>query len=377
MTTPQTTSQGPLERRLTLRLTEDELELQALVRGFLADVVPAPSATATTWSALDPEDKIWWRMADELGVQGLAVPEAFGGQGFGVTELAIVFRELGRVTCAAPLFGTVAMAARLLTNLPGGEHRDRVLRGIANGSLRAAVVTDGEFTLENDLLTGRAHAVIDAPGADVVLVCVGTDVAMVAADADGLALRPQDGMDLARNLGEVVADGVTPTLLTRGSGPAVRRAVREATVLLAAELTGVAEAALQEAVGYSKIRVQFGRPIGSFQALKHRMADMLVATEGAWWTTRHAALLCDADDPAAEEELVRATGVAKASASSAATFVTAENIQVHGGMGFTYEHPAHLRFRRARSSSVLLGSAAEHRAKVAVALTSGDAHGRP
>ncbi len=363
------------ERRLALRLTEDELELRAVVRSFLRDVVPAPTATATSWDALDPEGKVWKRMADELGLQGLAVPEELGGQGFGVTELAIVFHELGRTTCAAPLLGNVALAGRLLTLLPMGDERDRLLAGLADGSLRAAVVTEG-FRRDGDAVSGRATAVPDAPGADVLLVCVDGDVLAVEAGAAGLQVTLQDGMDLARSLGAVVAEGATATVVATDAAAVVERAVVEATVLLSAELTGVAEAALEEAVAYAKIRMQFGRAIGSFQALKHRMADMLVATEGAWSTTRHAAVLCDATDPEPDaDELLRASGVAKAAASTAATFVTGENIQVHGGMGFTWEHPSHLRFRRARSASVLLGSPTWHRARVAAALTSGDDHG--
>ncbi|MDT4941334.1 MAG: hypothetical protein QOJ34_1423, partial [Pseudonocardiales bacterium] len=175
--------------------------------------------------------------------------------------------------------------------------------------------------------------------------------------------------DLTRALGDVVLDGAPATVLARDAGPRAARARAAATALLAAELTGVAEAALDEAVHYSKIRTQFGRPIGSFQSLKHRMADMLIATQGAWSTSRHAALLCDATDPVPSlDELAIAVGTAKAAASEAAKFATAENIQIHGGIGFTWEHPAHLRFRRAHSASVLLGAPNDHRTHVAAIL---------
>jgi len=368
---------GPVERRLPLRLSSDELELQQVLRGFLSSVVPPPTPEAASWATLDPEGKVWQRMADELGLQSLAVPEDLEGQGFGMTELATVFLELGRVTCAAPLFGSVALAGRLLTHLPAGDDRDRVLSGIADGSLKATVALEGDFTADASTVNGRASAVVDAPYADVVLVPVGADVLYVEVGADGVEIHAQDGLDLARALGVVTLENAAATVLARNCADAVARSTAEATLLLAAELTGVAQAALHEAVAYSKIRSQFDRPIGSFQSLKHRMADMLVATEGAWSTSRHAALLCDAEDPAPSlEEVERAAGIAKAAASTAATFVTGENIQIHGGMGFTWEHPAHLRFRRARSAAVLLGSPSQHRARVAAALTSGDTHGR-
>jgi alkylation response protein AidB-like acyl-CoA dehydrogenase len=360
------------ERRLPLRLSNDEQQLQKVVRDFLTSVVPPPSGANAAWADLDPDGRFWRRLTNELGLQGLAVPDELGGQGFGLAELAVVFHELGRVTCAAPLFGSMALAGRLLAHLPGGVERDRVLTGIADGSLRASAVVDAEVAVEAGTLTGTATAVIDAPVADVLIVVAGTAVYSVAAAAPGVRIDRQDGLDLTRELGRVELREGHATLLAADAADAIQRGRAEATVLLSAELTGVAEAALAEAVGYSKIRTQFGRQIGSFQSLKHRMADILVATEGAWSTSRHAALLGDATGPSASaDELALAAGVAKAAASTAATFATGENIQIHGGIGFTWEHPAHLRFRRARSGSVLLGSPAAHRVRVAAALTRG------
>jgi alkylation response protein AidB-like acyl-CoA dehydrogenase len=367
----------PAERRLPLTLTADEQQLQKVIRDFLTDLVPQPSGSATSWSALDQDGRIWRRMSGELGLQGLAVAEELGGQGFGLAQLAIAFHELGRVTCAAPLFGTVALAGRLLANLPASQERDRILRGIADGSLRVAIVVDGDFHVAGSTLTGAASAVIEAATADLILIVSHDAVHSVETGASEVAVTPQDGMDVTRGLAHVRLDGVAATQLATAAGPAVIRGLAEATVLLAAELVGVAEAALGDAVDYAKIRTQFGRQIGSFQSLKHRMADMLVATEGAWSTCRYAALLCDATDPAASpNELALAVSVAKAAASSAATFATAENVHIHGGIGFTWEHSAHLRFRRARSASVLLGSPAEHRASITAVLASRAAHGR-
>jgi alkylation response protein AidB-like acyl-CoA dehydrogenase len=356
-------------RRLALRLSSDEEQLRKIVREFVGSVLPAPTGDRPSWSDLDPDGRLWRRLGAELGLQGLGTPEEFGGQGFGVAALAIVCHELGRAVCAAPLFGSVALAGRLLLELPAGPERDRLLAGIADGSLRATAIHDGRFEASDGALTGRATAVIDAPVADVLIVVCETDVYAVEASSTGVSVRPTTGMDLTRALGEVALDRAPATLLACDAGEAVTRGRAAATALLAAELTGVAEAALDEAVAYSTIRTQFGRPIGSFQSLKHRMADILVATQGAWSTCRHAALLCDATDPVpplAEVEL--AVSTAKAAASSAATFATAENIQIHGGIGFTWEHPAHLRFRRAHSASVLLGAPNEHRARGAAIL---------
>jgi alkylation response protein AidB-like acyl-CoA dehydrogenase len=364
------------ERRLPLTLTADEQQLQKVIRDFVTDVVPQPSGSATAWAALDPDGRIWRRMSGELGLQGLAVAEELGGQGFGVAHLAIAFHELGRAICAAPLLSTAALAGRLLTNLPASEERDRILRGIADGSLRVAVVLDSDFQTAGSALTGAASAVIEAGSADLLLVVTDDAVHSVEISARGVTVTPQDGMDLTRDLADVRLDGAAATTLAAAAGPAIGRGMAEATVLLSAELVGVAEAALEEAVEYSRIRIQFGRQIGSFQSLKHRMADMLVATEGAWSTCRHAALLCDATDPVASPaELRLAASVAKAAASTAATFATAENVHIHGGIGFTWEHSAHLRFRRARSAAVLLGSPAQHRSGIAAVLTGGPTDG--
>jgi alkylation response protein AidB-like acyl-CoA dehydrogenase len=366
------------ERRLPLTLTADEQQLQKVIRDFVTDVVPQPSGSATAWAALDPDGRIWRRMSGELGLQGLAVAEELGGQGFGVAQLAIAFHELGRVICAAPLLSTAALAGRLLANLPASEARDSILRGIVDGSLRVAVVPDSDFQTAGSALTGAAAAVIDASTADLLLVITDDAVHSVEISASGVTVTPQEGMDLTRDLAGVRLDGAAATTLAAAAGPAINRATAEATVLLSAELVGVAEAALGEAVEYAKIRTQFGRQIGSFQSLKHRMADMLVATEGAWSTCRHAALLCDATDPvAAPAELRLAVSVAKAAASTAATFATAENVHIHGGIGFTWEHSAHLRFRRARSAAILLGSPAEHRSGIAAVLTGRATDGPP
>jgi alkylation response protein AidB-like acyl-CoA dehydrogenase len=358
------------ERRLPLTLTGDEAQLQKVIRDFVTDVVPQPSGSKTSWADLDPDGRVWRRITGELGLPGLAVADELGGQGFGVAALAISFHELGRVTCAAPLFGTVALAGRLLANLPAGEERDKILRAIAAGSARATGVVNGDFQVVGSALTGVASAVIEAAAADLLLIVVDDTVLSVQTADTGVAVTTQDGFDLTRDLAEVRLDGATAIDMAGAAGLAVRRGLAEATVLLAAELTGVAEAALSDAVEYAKIRTQFGRQIGSFQSLKHRMADMLVAIEGAWSTCRYAALLADATDPVASPtELALAASVAKAAASTAATFATAENVHIHGGIGFTWEHSAQLRFRRARSSSILLGSPAEHRASIAGMLT--------
>ena len=354
------------ERRLSLRLTSDEEQLKKIVREFVRAVLPQPSGASPSWAEIDPDGRLWRRIGSELGLQGLGLPEEFGGQGFGVAALAIVFHELGRVVCAAPLFGTVALAGQLLAALPAGTDRDRLLAGIADGSLRATACYGANISAGDGRLTGSATAVVDAPVADVVLVVVGDDVYAIDPAAADVTVRAMDAMDLTRAVGELRLDAAPATLLATDAGEAIARGRATAVALLAAELTGVAEAALDEAVQYSMIRTQFGRQIGSFQSLKHRMADMLVAKEGAWSLARHAALLCDASDPvptAAELEL--AAGTAQAAASSAAIFATAENIQIHGGIGFTWEHQAHLRFRRARSASVLLGSPNDNRARVA------------
>ena len=369
-----------VSRRLPLALSPDDRELQSAVRRFLSSVVPEPTADRPGWAAIDPDRRLWRRLAGEVGVQSLSVPEEQGGQGFGLAELGIVFEELGRTLCAAPLLGTVALASRALVAADASPTRDDLLGRIAGGEVYAAAWLDGTdgppaVTAaqrgEHVVLRGTITPVVDGDLADVLVVTAtgpeGPGLYAVGLTDAGVTRTAMTTLDLTRGAAVVTLDGVPATVLMTGAGTerVANRVEAEARTLLAAESVGAARAALDLAVAYAKIRTQFGQPIGSFQALKHRMADMLAAVESAWAATRHAAAVADHDD----DELELASRIAKAAASETLSFVAAENIQIHGGIGFTWEHTAHLYYRRARTSAVLLGLPSVHRDRIAALLT--------
>jgi alkylation response protein AidB-like acyl-CoA dehydrogenase len=275
------------------------------------------------------------------------------------------------------MLGTLALAGRVLLHSPPSPARQEALAGLCAGELVASAVLDREPSVtavsevgSGTLLTGHTGPVPDADEADALVVCARTEdgpVLCLVHTASATVVRTRvPGIDLTRGLARFE---LTRAPAQRLVGPehlaaAVDRGRAEAVVLLAAESVGGARAALDEMVAYSKMRSQFGRPIGSFQALKHRMADVLINVEGAWSAVRHAAAVADVRDPIASvDELELAAGTAKSTSSRAQLFAAGENIQIHGGIGFTWEHTAHLRFRRAKSSEVLLGLPRAHDAR--------------
>lgn len=359
--------------RLTLLPTDDQLEMRDAVRSFLASVVPAPSADSADWATIDASGTLWRRMAHELGLQGLTVPESLDGQGFGITEAAIVFEELGRALCSAPLLGAIGLAGRSLHH--AGNAGSDALSAIASGELRATAALDSASTISvidgaEPTLTGRVLPLID--GVDAVLVIVaaeharGTGLYLVDPTAPGVELTGVSAIDLTRGFaGLTLTRAPARQLVAPGdAGPVLERVRHECVILLAAESVGAARRALESAVEYSCTREQFGRPIGSFQALKHRMADMLASIEGAWSAVRHAAALADSVDDRADltlHDLALAASTAKVASDRALEFAAAECIQIHGGIGFTWEYPAHLTYRRGVANRQLLGSTEVHR----------------
>ncbi len=254
---------------------------------------PRDRLTGPVGRNVDPTRAIWRRMADELGLQGLAIPEDLGGQGFGLSEMTIVFEELGRALFAAPMLGSVGLAARTLLHAPASTVRDDALRGIASGALVAAstAAAPGGVTATAGgpaagLLSGATGAVVDADHADLLVVVAATSdgsaLYVVSAGAPGVLRETQPGIDLTRGSARVTFTDVHAELVAGPDaiGAALGRGLAEGTVLLASESVGGARAALEEAVAYSKVRSQFGRQIGSFQALKHRMADILIVDRG-------------------------------------------------------------------------------------------------
>ncbi|MEU6751695.1 acyl-CoA dehydrogenase family protein [Spirillospora sp. NPDC046719] len=354
---------------MELVVTEEQRELRDALRRFFADRSPSAEVRRLMETAEGHDPKMWAQMAEQLGLQGLAVPEEHGGAGFGVRELAVVFEEMGRAVVCAPFLATITAAEALRA----GEGGHDLLPGIADGSTIAtlAIAEDGgswdldavETRFEGGVLRGTKSFVLDGCLAGLVLVAAkdedGAGLYAVDADAEGMTRTSMPTLDQTRKLARIVFDG-TPARRV-GGADAIRHALDVAAVALAAEQLGGAQRTLDMTVEYAKVRHQFGRPIGSFQAIKHRCADMFVLVESARSAVLNAAAAAD-ESP---EELPRAAALAKAYCSDAFFHTAGEAIQLHGGIGFTWEHDAHLYFKRAQSSRQLFGSPDAHRERLA------------
>jgi alkylation response protein AidB-like acyl-CoA dehydrogenase len=354
---------------MELVVTEEQRELRDALRRFFADRSPSAEVRRLMETAEGYDPKMWAQMAEQLGLQGLAVPEEHGGAGFGVRELAVVFEEMGRAVVCAPFLATITAAAALRA----GDGGHDLLAGIADGSTIAtlAVAEDGgsweldavETRAEGGVLRGTKSFVVDGCVAALLLVAArdeeGVGLYAVAAGAEGMTRTSMPTLDQTRKLARIEFDG-TPARKV-GGADAIRHALDVAAVALAAEQLGGAQRTLDMTVEYAKVRHQFGRPIGSFQAIKHRCADMFVLVESARSAVLNAAAAAD-ESP---EELPRAAALAKAYCSDAFFHTAGEAIQLHGGIGFTWEHDAHLYFKRAQGSRQLFGSPDAHRARLA------------
>jgi 3-oxochol-4-en-24-oyl-CoA dehydrogenase len=348
---------------MTLAVTDEHLQLAESVRALAARLCPpesvraaadlADAGTASYRDALAPG------LADQ-GLLGLHVPEADGGQGFGLPELAVAVEELGRALVPGGFVPTLLASAALTA----GGITGKLVSSLADGSATAAVALDAEMHAIEEpdgsfSIFGAAPVVLGAPGADLILLPVSPsrDTAFVAIDAADLKITPLDGLDLTRQLGRVEADGavvpVSRQLLWFKSDVVKLLAA----VVLGAEAVGIAGWAVHTAAEYAKIRHQFGRPIGQFQAVKHRCARMLVALEQAAAAVWDAARALDGPADAQGEGTAFAAAVAAALAGAAAVSCTHECIQVLGGIGFTWEHDAHRYYRRALTLQALLRSA--------------------
>ena len=367
---------------MNFAFTEDQDSLRDVVRSFM-DAKSTEEDVRTlmdTESGYDPA--VWAQMGGELGLPGLHIPEEFGGQGYGFVELGIVFEEMGRRLLCAPYFATVALAANAILNAGTDAEKAALLPGIASGeTIGALAFTEANGRWDADGITmvakgsgsdwtlnGEKMFVIDGHNADLIVVVARTEGSAgeegisfftVAGDAAGLTRTPLATMDQTRKQARLEFSGVSATPLgAPGSGwAALSKTLDQAAVCLSNEMVGGAQFVLDMSVEYAKVRVQFGRPIGSFQAIKHKCADMLLEVESAKSAAYYSAWAAAEDN----EELPVVASLSKAYCSDAYFHSTAENIQIHGGIGFTWEHPAHLYFKRAKSSEILLGDATYHR----------------
>jgi alkylation response protein AidB-like acyl-CoA dehydrogenase len=368
--------------RALSRLTpgEDQEQLRHAVRSFLERRSPEPEVRRLMETEQGYDPAVWQQCAQQLGLSGLDLPEEHGGSGATFRELAVTSEELGRALACVPYLSSAVLAAGALLATQDEQARAEHLPGIADGTVLAALAVaeaDGSWEAQSQhttareadggwRLTGTKSFVVDGLGAGLLLVTAhgpaGLSLFAVDGGAAGLQRQPMRALDLTRKLARVELSDVPGQLIGRqGDGDQVLAQVHDrAVVALACEQLGVAARSLEMAVAYAKERVQFGRSIGSFQAVKHRCADMAQQVEAARSSVAWA-VACAADG---SPDLPVAAAMAGVCASEAAVFATAENVQVHGGIGFTWEHPAHLYFRRARSNALLLGDPAAHRSRL-------------
>jgi alkylation response protein AidB-like acyl-CoA dehydrogenase len=357
--------------------SEEQEELRRTVRSFLEQKSPESEVRRLMETTEGYDPAVWEQMGSQLGLQGLHIPEEFGGSGYTYVELIVVLEEMGRALLTAPYFSTVVLAGNALVHSGDDAAKKELLPGIASGETIATLAFTEEngrwdesgitMTAKKDgdgyALDGTKMFVLDGHTASVILVAARTDAGVslfsVAGDASGLTRTPLSTMDQTRKQARLEFSGTPAKLIgTEGEGwSTLERVLDLAAVGLAAEQVGGAQYCLEMAVQYAKDRVQFGRPIGSFQAIKHKCADMLLEVESAKSAAYYAGW-CAAE---LNDELPSVASLAKAYCSEAYFHVTAENIQIHGGIGFTWEHPAHLYFKRAKSSELLLGDPTYHR----------------
>ncbi len=360
---------------MSVAIGEEQRELAKVARRWFTERLPS----AVLREVVDtPEgfDRGRWQEMAAMGWQAMAIPEEYGGAGFGYLEVAVLAEEMGRALYPGPYLTSAVLAADLILRGGSEPQKSELLAGIADGSRivvpavtetggaweASAISTEATPTEGGWVMSGTKRYVMHGTAADDFLVPAraGDELVWFVVPAAATARRRLDALDLTRSLADVTFDGVEVGEEARLPGDGemlVERLVTVGSVILAMEQVGLAQRCLDMAVAYAKERHQFGRPIGSFQAVKHTCADMLVQVESA----RAAAYAAAAALAAGDAELAELAPLAKSYCSEAALFCAAENIQVHGGIGFTWEHDAHLYFRRAKSSELMLGDPAHHR----------------
>jgi alkylation response protein AidB-like acyl-CoA dehydrogenase len=369
-----------------LVFTEEQEELRRAARAFLQDHSSSEQVRAAMASELGWDPDVWKRIATELGWTGVAIPESHGGAGLGFVELVALLEEMGEALLCAPFLSSVCMAAPALLAAPDCVAARAWLPAIAEGRAVATLATGNRFDADSVTaiarksgdgfaLDGAAHFVLDGHAADLLLVAArreasrgaeGVSLFAVPAASTGVERCALPTMDQTRRFAAVtlrdVQVGAASLVGVEGEGwPIVAHALDLAAIALAAEQVGGAQRCLDLSVAYAKQRVQFGRAIGGFQAIKHKCADMMTAVESSRSALYYAACV------AAEggDELRNVASLAKAWCSESYFRCAADALQIHGGVGFTWEYDVHLHLKRARSMEAVLGSPAFHRERVA------------
>lgn len=376
--------------------TDEQEALREQARAFLAEHASSEALRRAMASPLGFEPELWKRIGGELGWTGVAIPETHGGAGLSFVEGMALLEPMGEALLASPFFATVCLAAPALLTAPNSEPAREWLPAIAEGRATATLVAGGvgartqsvaggivwRRTREGYTLAGRDGFVLDGAGAELLIVAAQRDGArsgegialfVLPARTAGIERRSHTTMDPTRRfaaltLCDVSLSAAALLIDEEGASAALEHTLDLAAIALAAEQTGGAQRCLDLAVAYAKQRVQFGRPIGGFQAIKHKCADMMVAVETARSAAYHAGCV------AAEGQAGLATpaSLAKAWCSEAYFRCAADALQIHGGVGFTWEYDVHLHLKRARSMEAWLGTPAWHRERVAAAIGLGE-----
>lgn len=352
--------------------TEDQAQFRDIVARFCRERSPTTVVRRLAESERGFDPAMWKQLCQELALVGIHVPEASGGSGFGPVELGIVMEEFGRCLVPVPYLSCGVLACTAIAAIDDASLREDLMAPLAAGEELVTLALESlhghpvsGLTLSGGRLSGHLKGVLDGASADRILVLAGTGssaravLCSIDPGSAGVAIRPLRTMDRTRRLAAVTLDDVPARTLAELDSGQVESLYDTALVALANEMSGGAQALLRSAIDYTRLRVQFGRAVGSFQAIKHRLADLHVDVElakvSAW---QAAAALAAGDEPSANASL------AKFTAADAYVKAALETIQFHGGIGFTWENDTHLWYRRAKSSEVLLGSPAFHRERM-------------
>ena len=365
--------------------SDEQEAFRDTLRRFLEDKSPTSEVRRLmeTETGYDPD--VWKRLSQDLGLTGIHVPEAYGGVGFGIGELAIAVEEAGRALLCAPYFASTVMAATAILKAGLEEQKQSLLPAIASGETIAtlAVAEDSGHWMPHGVsmtatkdgdrfnLNGSKSFVLDGHTAGTILVAArrpgstgedGLSLFTVPGDAPGLTRRPLETVDETRKLARLTFENVNADLIGTegGAAAALKETLDIAAICLANEMVGGAERMREDALAYLEMRVQFGRPIASFQAIKHKAADILLEVELAKAGAYYAAAAAEEGD----DDVSALAAIAKAAASEAYIETAVYAIQMHGGVGFTWDNDTHLWFKRAKSSEVFLGHANQHRERL-------------
>lgn len=349
-------------------LSVDQRAIQEATRSFLGDTAGSEVLRAAVDGPTGYDEALWQGLC-AMGFPGLMIPEAYGGLGLGAIEMALVLEELGRVLAPVPYFETAVLAVQAILRTGDEHQKGMLLARIAEGARVSFAGTDRRPVLRDGHLTGTASFVTNAQVANLFVIAT-ADGSLIVLEpgTPGVNVTRLPSLDPTRRMAQLDFDCAVASDLILGAPGAAAATIDDVLTLggglLAAEQTGAAQFSIDATVEYSLQRVQFGRQIGSFQAYKHMVADMTVLVEASRSAAYYAAAAIDEQS----DEFSEACHVARSYAADAFRAIAADAIQLHGGIGFTWEHHAHLYFKRARASATWLGTSDQHREKLAAIL---------